>query len=95
MIQTILIPVVVASLACAAVPKEHVPSAHLVPESSSGSISGSIAGPASLGPVSAIPGSSPVAQTRKGSYEATFKAPELFIQGEPYRVTVDIEARGE
>lgn len=95
MIQTILIPVVVASLACAAVPKEHVPSAHLVPESSSGSISGSIAGPASLGPVSAIPGSSSVAQTRKGSYEATFKAPELFIQGEPYRVTVDIEARGE
>ncbi len=32
---------------------------------------------------------------KKGDYVATFSAPALFIQGEPYRVTVDIKGVGE
>lgn len=32
---------------------------------------------------------------KKGDYVATFSAPSLFIQGEPYRVTVDIVGVGE
>ena len=32
---------------------------------------------------------------KKGDYVATFSAPSLYIQGEPYRVTVDIVAVGE
>ncbi|QDV08974.1 Peptidyl-prolyl cis-trans isomerase B [Planctomycetes bacterium Poly30] len=35
------------------------------------------------------------AQKRAGDYQASFTAPELFIQNEPYRVTVDFLAVGE
>lgn len=35
------------------------------------------------------------AQKKRGDYVAKFSAPELFIQGEPYRVTVDVVGVGE
>lgn len=65
MIQAILIPAAIASLA--------------------------FSGPEFSMPESSVLG----AQKRAGDYQATFTAPELFIQNEPYRVTVDIVAVGD